>query len=77
MSPTIFRLGNIRVVIHTREHKPAHVHVISPNAEAKIEIDSWNILESYGFSQQTLKKIIEFLENHKNDLLEAWKDIHE
>jgi uncharacterized protein (DUF885 family) len=77
MSPTLFRLGNIRVVIHTREHKPAHVHLIGPEAEAKIEIESWSILESHGFSAQALKKALEFLENHKDELLEAWKDIHE
>ncbi len=38
MSPTLFRLGNIRVVIHTKEHKPAHVHILGPDAEAKIEL---------------------------------------
>ncbi|MCB0392842.1 MAG: DUF4160 domain-containing protein, partial [Bdellovibrionales bacterium] len=35
---SIFR--NIRIVIHSKDHEPPHIHAISPKGEAKIELDS-------------------------------------
>ena len=77
MSPTLFRLGNIRIVIHTKEHKPAHVHIVGPDAEAKIELKTWRVVGCYGFSEKAINLIIEFLQAHEGELMEAWNEIHE
>ena len=77
MSPTLFRLGNIRIVIHTKEHKPAHVHIVGPDAEAKLELRTWKVTQCRGFSEKALNRIIEFLRTHEEDLMEAWNEIHE
>jgi hypothetical protein len=77
MSPTLFRIaGKIRIVIHTQDHKPAHVHAIGPDAEAKFEIRSLGVMESYGFKPKELKLIREFLEINREILLASWEEIY-
>ena len=34
----IFKEGNVTVTIQTRDHRPAHVHVDSPDASVKVDI---------------------------------------
>jgi hypothetical protein len=36
--PTVLRVGSLRFVIWPNDHDPAHVHVFSAEAEAKIEL---------------------------------------
>jgi len=36
--PTVLRIGGLRFVIWPNDHDPAHVHVFSAEAEAKIEL---------------------------------------
>jgi len=77
MSPTILRMNKLRIMIHTDDHHPPHIHVVGPNAGAKIEIDSLQVISSYGFSSKALKRILAFLEKNKPLLIGAWNEIHE
>lgn len=36
--PTVLRIGGLRFVIWPNDHDPAHVHVFSAEAQAKIEL---------------------------------------
>ena len=36
--PTILRFRGLRVMIYTHDHWPPHVHVIAPEAQAKIAL---------------------------------------
>jgi hypothetical protein len=74
MSPTIFQIWNIRVVIYPKDHEPAHVHVIGPEAEAKFNIRTTECIENRGFSEKSLKRIKEYLMERKVTLLEAWDE---
>lgn len=76
MSPTLLRFWNLRVVIHTKDHKPAHIHVIGPDSEAKFTLVTWEVTESHGFSEKALNRIREFLKPRENEFLEAWNAIH-
>ncbi len=64
-------------MIYPKDHSPAHVHVIGPDAEAKFDINTMECIESYGFSQRTLKRIKDYLEERKETLLEAWHEYQE
>jgi hypothetical protein len=77
MSPTLLRFWNLRVVLHTRDHKPAHIHVIGPGTEVKFVLGSWEILSSEGFDRRTLNKIRDYLRPMEKDFLEAWNAFHE
>lgn len=74
MAPTIFKIWNFRIVIYPKDHKPAHVHVIGPGAEAKFDIKTLECLDNYGFSEKTLKRIKAYLKERQHSLLEAWDE---
>jgi hypothetical protein len=80
--PTILRILGILWIIHTRDHGSPHVTVYkgSPKnyeAIAKIRLDIVEVIESKGFSEKFLNKILEQTRNHQDLLLEAWNEIHE
>ena len=77
MSPTVFRVWNLRIVVYPKDHKPAHVHVIGPEAEAKFDILTLECTESRGFSEKSLRKIKSYLESRKKRLMEVWYEIEE
>ena len=77
MSPTILKLRNIKLKIHTRDHKPAHIHAVSPDAEAKIDIQTGMVIENFGFSKTSLNEIVAFIEKHRALLIAQWKEIYE
>ncbi len=67
MSPTIFRVGNYRFYFFSREEERIHIHVVSPDGEAKFWLEPIVALVTYtGFSkrqQGRLQKRIERLSN--------------
>lgn len=77
MSPTLFHLGAYRIVVYPKDHYPEHVHVVGPDAEAKINLSDMECTFSRGFTERALKRILEFVKNNKEELLEAWHEYQE
>ena len=75
--PIIIRTQNLKIYIYLKDHLPAHVHVIGPDAETKIDIQNFNCLSVKGFTKQDINRIIKFLKNNQELLLEAWEDYNE
>jgi len=73
----VFRFWNLRVMIYTKDHKPAHIHVIGPDAEIKFALGTWEIMGNRGFTQKTANEIRNFLKPRENEFLEAWNAIYE
>ncbi len=74
--PTVETIGNIRIVIRTADHNPPHVHAISPDGDAKIAIETGEILFSAMKSKPLARAKAWVLANQ--DLLRSrWVDIHE
>jgi uncharacterized protein (DUF885 family) len=73
---TIFQFRNTRIVIRTRDHNPPHVHVFHGDCSAKIEIETQIVVESIGFSRSDMRRIVAFLKEREDLLLEAWNEIH-
>jgi hypothetical protein len=76
--PTIIRKGNLRFVIYTNDHNPAHVHIIKGDkeAEAKFRIDSGKCIENNGFSKQAINKLSKLVIINQKALKEAWEEYH-
>ncbi|MCC6278270.1 MAG: DUF4160 domain-containing protein [Oligoflexia bacterium] len=55
--PTVITIGNIKIRIYPKDHKPPHVHAIGPDAEAKFEIKSLACSYSRGFTEKDLRRI--------------------
>ena len=43
-------------------------------AEAKIEIETGEVIECYGFSESDVRQIVEFVKERKEDLKEEWNE---
>lgn len=74
MSPTVFRSGNCRFHFFSLEEKRMHIHVISPDGEAKFWMEPTVALASYaGFSDRKLKQLQKIVEERKNEISKMWK----
>jgi hypothetical protein len=75
MSPTIHRDGNKRFFFFSREEARMHVHVKSPDGEAKYWLEPQvEIATAVGFSSQELKKVQTIVEEHADEFKLSWKD---
>ena len=77
--PTVLSIGNLRVVIYPNDHRPAHVHVIGPEAEAVFYLNcpagSVRLRENDGFPARELNRIAQVLNKHVSELCAVWKEI--
>ena len=73
---TIAIYRNIRIVIHSRDHSPPHVHAIGPDAEAVFNLITMELIRADGFDSKSVKQIGQFIWSRKIELLEAWNEIH-
>lgn len=75
MSPTVFRYKNYRFLFFSREESRIHIHVNSPDGEAKFWIVPEIVLaKNYGFSQSQVKELKSVIEEHKDDIESAWRE---
>jgi hypothetical protein len=75
MSPTVFRIGNFRFYFFSREEEKMHVHVVAPEGEAKFWIQPIISLANYtGFNQRQLRRLQQLVEEHRSEIVKAWKD---
>lgn len=52
-----------------------HIHVLSPDGEAKFWIElNIEYAQSVGFNEVELKKLIEIIKNHKDEIVESWRN---
>ena len=74
MSPTVFRVGNYRFYFFSREEERIHIHVVSPDGEAKFWIDPIVALVTYtGLSKRQLGRLKKIVEEHKSEIVKAWQ----
>ena len=74
MSPVIFTQGSFRFLFFSNEETRIHVHVLSPDGEAKFWIDPIvSLAKSTGYSAKELGKIQKLIEEHKDEIKRSWK----
>ena len=74
MSPTVFREKGYRFFFFSREESRMHVHVVSGDGEAKFWLEpDLELSKSYGYNRQQLKEIELLVEDHRDELVSAWK----
>jgi hypothetical protein len=74
MSPTIFKYKNYRFFFFSREEKRMHVHVASPDGEAKFWLEPVVALAThYGMSARTLDELKKIVEAKNREIAKAWK----
>ncbi len=74
MSPTVFRYKNYRFLFFSREETRPHIHVASPDGEAKFWITPQVVLaRNAGLSKRQIEELKKVIEARKNEIEIAWK----
>ena len=74
MSPTILREKGYRFYFLSNEENRIHVHVTCESGEAKFWLEPMlSLAVYYGLSSVKLNEIQELIEEHKNEIIKAWR----
>lgn len=74
MSPTVFQFKNYRFFFFSREEPRIHVHVRSPDGEAKFWIEPDIELSVHrGLSSRELKELEEVVIEKEDEIRQHWK----
>ena len=64
-------LGGLKIIIHTREHGPAHFHVVAPGIDASFAIDGCRLLEGELSGRE--RRLIEYWHSSaRSTLVKIW-----
>jgi hypothetical protein len=71
----VFKIGKYRFHFFSKEENRIHVHIISPEGEAKFWLEPTIALVTYsGFSKTQLNSLQKNIERHKNEIIKKWKE---
>lgn len=74
MAPTVFRDGSFRFFFFSREEPRMHIHVSHTDGEAKYGIEpKIELAMNQGLSQKQLNEAIMLVEQHQQEILNAWR----
>jgi hypothetical protein len=73
MSPTVLRYKKYRLFFFSREERRRHVHVVSPEGEAKFWLEPIVALaQSVRLNPRELKELQALVERRKDEIVRAW-----
>jgi len=74
MTPTVFNEDGYRYFFFSREESRMHVHITSGDGEAKFWLEpEIELANNYHYSRKHLKKVESFIEDHYDEIINAWK----
>jgi len=74
MSPTVFREGAFRFFFFSREETRPHVHVASPEGEAKIWLEpKVECARSHRLRDRDLRRMVALAIEREEEIRDAWR----
>lgn len=68
---------NIMIRSKERSHKSLpHCHVVGQGFEARIHLETFEILTNSGFGKGDMRKIVQAVRHYQHELLEKWEEYH-
>lgn len=74
--PTLFELFGMRFYFYSLEHLPVHVHIENGDGRAKINIETFEIVENQGIKPKDMKKAIQIARIYRMEIITKWKQYH-
>ena len=75
----VHRAFGFRIVIHTQDHEPAHVHIIGPGL-AKINLLGTTghpeIVSIVGIKKSDMRNLLAEVTVHRDRFIQEWERIH-
>lgn len=73
--PTVLRVGRFRFFFFSNEgQEPPHIHIKAGDDEAKYWLQPVRLAANYGFNTAELNQIQRLIQDHQQELEEAWND---
>ena len=77
--PTIVSFGHgaLKFKIYARDHDPPHVHAEAGGASLRIDLLTLEPLDDRtDFSRAAVRRIMELVRDYRDELMEAWDELH-
>lgn len=74
--PTLVRQNGFRVMIHTDDHAPAHVHCYRGKKLVVVTLADLSVRDRQHASNRDVQVAVRIVEQHRDRLLQAWRDCH-
>jgi hypothetical protein len=73
--PTILRIGPYRYFFYASDwDEPVHIHIERDDKIAKFWLDPIRLQSSSGFSRAEIGQILKIINQHHQQLVEAWHE---
>ena len=72
----MLRQDGFEFVIYSNDHTPMHVHVFKGDGEAKINLLSVIVVESWNMKKSDARKAKRIAVEYQIFLIEKWREIH-
>jgi hypothetical protein len=73
--PTILRIDAFRFYFYSHEpNEPPHIHVDKADATIKVWLEPVEVAKSRGFRAHEIGGILKMVDQHRDQLLEAWHE---
>ena len=73
--PTVLRQNGFRVMIHTADHPPPHVHFIKAGTAVLIEIESLKVRDNFGMPLSEIRNAQKIVADNQTRLLLEWRKV--
>ncbi len=75
MSPTVFKQKNFRFFFFSREEKRMHIHVVSPDGEAKFWIEpNIKLAKFVGLNKKQINMLENIIKDNENEIRSSWEE---
>ena len=75
MSPTVFRWQGYRFFFFSREEDRMHVHVYSPDGQAKFWLEpEVSLARNHGLRSSEVTRLMRVVEERRDDIAKAWRE---
>jgi hypothetical protein len=74
--PTISRFFGISIAMYFDDHGAPHFHARTADGEAKVQIDTLEVIES-SLGRRQLRFVLAWAELHQAELIENWRRARE
>ena len=72
--PTIIIIDGFRFFFYSNEHLPRHIHIEKGEKTAKFNIEFIELIKSYRFNYNELKKIKNLIEENQELFKQKWDE---
>jgi hypothetical protein len=74
--PSVIRLGNVKIAIYARDHRPPHFHILSAEYAAIVSLDTLEITSGF-VPKQMYELAVSWAKDHMDDLRQMWADLND